>query len=371
MNKYFNEEEIKKIISTDKVSDYDINTLHIRCEDIFNYLKEKKININDIKNMILGYPRLLTYSIDLIKDRYDNIEKIFNKNTNKLLISNPRIFSRSKDMINDRIKYFKDLEIEDKKIVKMFLDCSSIVTISDMNLDIGIDNLNRNMEDKELVIELITKNSRVLSYSNKTINDKFNWLYSKGYTKGQVSYIVSKAESILTMEFNNKENIDSNIDKKYNYLYEELGYSKEDIIGITYLFPEYYTLSLDTLKNRFNNLLKLGFSKDNAKKIFYKYPKILSIKEETLTDKYNYYLKLDFLNIFFEKPMYLMQGIELTSARYKYLINKGIEVSNTSYSKLFVSSKRFKKNYGINNEELLNKENGGNYEEGRNIKVTK
>jgi len=373
MNKYFTEEEIEKIISSDKVCDYDIKTLDIRCEDLFKYFNSKKINNVNIKKMILDYPRLLTYSLDLIKDRYDNVYKIFVDMTNKLLISNPRIFSRTKEMFNDRFKYFRDLEIEEKDIIRMFLNCPTICTLGEVNLDISISNLLDNMKDKELVIELIVKNSIVLSYSNKTINDKFKWFYDKGYTNRQSAYIVSKAETILTLDFGNNNGIDGNMDRKYKYLLQDLKYTKEEIVGITYLFAEYYALGLDTLKNRFDNLIRLGFGFDNAKKIFYNYPKILSIKEETLNDKYDYYLKLDMLNIFMEKPKYLMQSIELTDARYKYLINKGLEVSKTNYDKLFVSSKRFKKNYGIDNDELLNKnkENGGNYEERRNYKITK
>ena len=75
------------------------------------------------------------------------------------------------------------------------------------------------------------------------------------------------------------------------------------------------------------------------------------------------------LNIFIEKPKYLMQSLNLISIRYDYLINKGIKVDNTCYKKLFLSSKKFKKSYGVTNEELLNLyKKEGNYNEQRRNK---
>ena len=48
---------------------------------------------------------------------------------------------------------------------------------------------------------------------------------------------------------------------------------------------------------------------------------------------------------------------------------KGIKVDNTCYKKLFLSSKKFKKSYGVTNEELLNLyKKEGNYNEQRRNK---
>ena len=91
-----------------------------------------------------------------------------------------------------------------------------------------------------------------------------------------------------------------------------------------------------------------------VKIIFYKFPQIISLKEDNINNKYELLSKLNMLNIFIEKPKYLMQSLNLTSIRYDYLINKGIKVDNTCYKKLFLSSKKFKKSYGVTNEELLN-----------------
>ena len=102
----------------------------------------------------------------------------------------------------------------------------------------------------------------------------------------------------------------------------------------------------------------------------YNFPQIISFKIDTLNKKYNYYQKLNMLDIFIKNPKYLMQSLELTDARYKYLINKKIDVTN--YSKLFLSDKKFKKTYGIDNKELIKiyKEKEGYYEQGTNKRNT-
>lgn len=373
MDKYFNESEIEFIISSDKVSDYEKNKLNIKTKDLFEYLISKKIAIYNIKNMILDYPRLLTFSIETIKERYKNIEKIFKKKTNKLLIANSRILSRENEFLNNRVKYFKDLELSENKIKKIFLDCPTLLTISTLNLDISISNLEDKIEDRQMLIKLISSTSSILSHSNKNINEKFDWFYKKGYDKKQTATIVSKAERILTMSFKEETlNQDSNIEKKYKYLSETLKYTKEEIISITYRFPEYYTLSTNTIKMRIKNLLKLGFNENIIKIIVYNYPKILSFKIDTLNKKYNYYLQLDMLEIFVKNPSYLMQGIDLTNARYQYLINKGLEVNKNNYGKLFLTDKKFKKTYGIGKEELLKKyKEGEQYEQRTNNRIKK
>lgn len=376
MDKYFTEEEINNIIYTDKVDNYTRNTLDVKVDDIFEYFIDKKMSIQDIKSMIMDYPRLLTLSLKLITERYDNVFKIFKNNTNRLLISNSRILSRSIESFNNRIQYFSNLGLDKKSIIKACLDCSTIVTVGELNLDISIKNLSDKIENKKDLIDLIKNNASVLSFSNKRINEKFDWFYKKGYNKEQTSLIVCKAETILSMKVSNndvKKDNDSNIEIKYNYLFKTLKYTKEEIINITCKFPEYYTLKLDTIKKRIDNLLNLGFSYGNIKLMIFNYPKIISFRIDTLNEKYEYYSSLDMLNIFIKSPNYLMQSLELTDARYNYLINKVLIVNKNNYGKLFVSSNRFKENYGIDNNELLKKyrENGGYYGKGTNKENTR
>lgn len=372
MENYFLNDEIDRILRDTRVSNYKKTTLDIKTKELFKYLISKNFDVNSIKKMILNYPRLLTFSIELIEDRYNNLKSIFNKNINNTIVLNPRILSRSKEEINWYIDYFISKGLTKEEAIKVCLKCPILMNISALNLNTSMSNLKDKIVDDKKIIELIVKTPRILLFSLENITDKFNWFYIKEYTKEQTSKIICKANTILTKEFITKDGTDSDMDIKYKYLYECFGYTKEQIIYITYSFPEYFTLSIDTIKNRISNLYRLGFDDNAVNVLFYKFPQIISFKESSLNEKYNYYFELDMLELFIKSPKYLMQRLELTDARYKYLINKGIEVNKNNCSKLFLSSKKFRESYGIDNEELLNKykEKEGYYEQGTNKRDT-
>lgn len=68
-----------------------------------------------------------------------------------------------------------------------------------------------------------------------------------------------------------------------------------------------------------------------------------------------------------------MQSINLSYARYQFLKEKGIEIDESNYLKLFVNQSRFEKQYGITKEELLERypyEEQGTEHEGTEIKST-
>jgi len=368
MERYFTKEEVNKIIEYERVCNYRKEYLDIKVKDFFDYFIEKNIEKNSIKRIILTYPRILTMSLDSIKEKYDSIEKIFDKNTNKIIVLNSRILSHSNDFIENRMNYFKELGFKDNNIIKIFLKFYNNITISTKNIDINMRYLESKITDKTKLIAIIKKTPSLLSFSIETLKEKFNWFYQKGYTEEQTIKIICKAKTILTREFVQNNNSDSNVEKKYKYLHEELKYTKEQIINITYLYPEYYTQSLDTIKERIKNLLRLGFDDNAVKTLFYKFPQIISFKESTMKKKYNYYLNLDMLEIFAKSPKYLMQSLDVTEARYTYLINKGLQINKYNYKKLFISDKKFKLTYGIDNESLLKlySEKEGYYEQRTN-----
>lgn len=350
MEKYFSKEEIEVIMGNDKIKDYKKNTLDIKVDEIFKYLSTKNMNKKEITKIIIKFPRLITYSIENISSNCEYLDITFDKKTNRIVKSNPRILSRNIEYIENRIKYLTNIFKEEKIVKKICIKFPTILTLSELNIEISIKNLEELINDKNKIISLISSNPNILSFSNKLINQKIKWFYDKGYNKKEIMKIIIKAPTVLTIDYETKE---SNIDKKYNYLFYELNYTKEEIIDITSKFPIYYTLGLDTIKNRVENLIRLGYNIDTIKTIIYKFPPIISLKENTINKKYNYLKEIDIVEVFTQKPFYLMQSLELTKARYEYLINKELEVNKTNYSKLFLSSKKFKNSYGIDNEKLL------------------
>ena len=370
MDKIFTIYELNKILNDVKVDNYNINTVSNRFSELYKFLSNKKLTDNEIKICILDYPRILTYPVNVLKTNYDNLRKLFKSNTKKMIIDNIRLLTKDELYIKDKIKYLTTFNIDNIKVKKMCVDYPNLLLLSKNNIEDSLRYLNSYFKDIELkenkdLIELFVKNPRIVSYDNNTINDKIKWFSEKGYSLTDALKVLTGAKSVISLDYN----LDGNMDNKYKFLLNTLGYKPEQIIYITTVYPEYYTLSNELIINRLNNLCNLGLDKNIVKIVFYKFPQIVSLKEDNINNKYELLSKLNMLNIFIEKPKYLMQSLNLTSIRYDYLINKGIKVDNTCYKKLFLSSKKFKKSYGVTNEELLNLyKKEGNYNEQRRNK---
>lgn len=370
MDKIFTIYELNKILNDVKVDNYNINTVSNRFSELYKFLSNKKLTDNEIKICILDYPRILTYPVNVLKTNYDNLRKLFKSNTKKMIIDNIRLLTKDELYIKDKIKYLTTFNIDNIKVKKMCVDYPNLLLLSKNNIEDSLKYLNSYFKDTELkenkdLIELFVKNPRIVSYDNNTINDKIKWFSEKGYSLTDALKVLTGAKSAISLDYN----LDGNMDNKYKFLLNTLGYKPEQIIYITTVYPEYYTLSNELIINRLNNLCNLGLDKNIVKIVFYKFPQIVSLKEDNINNKYELLSKLNMLNIFIEKPKYLMQSLNLTSIRYDYLINKGIKVDNTCYKKLFLSSKKFKKSYGVTNEELLNLyKKEGNYNEQRRNK---
>lgn len=370
MDKIFTTYELNKILNDVKVDNYNINTISDRFSELYKFLSNKKLTNNEIKICILDYPRILTYPVNVLKTNYDNLRKLFKSNTKKMIIDNIRLLTKDEEYIKDKIKYLTTFNIDNIKVKKMCVDYPILLLLSKNNIEDSLKYLNSyfkdiNLKENKDLIELFVKNPRIVSYDNNTINDKIKWFSKKGYSLTDALKVLTSAKSVISFDYN----LNGNMDNKYNFLLNTLGYKPEQIIYITTVYPEYYTLSNELIINRLNNLCNLGLDKNIVKIIFYKFPQIISLKEDNINSKYELLSKLNMLNIFIEKPKYLMQSLNLTTIRYDYLINKGIKVDNTCYKKLFLSSKKFKKSYGVTNEELLNLyKKEGNYNEQRRNK---
>lgn len=370
MDKIFTTYELNKILNDVKVDNYNINTISNRFNELYKFLSNKKLTDNEIKICILDYPRILTYPVNVLKTNYDNLRKLFKSNTKKMIIDNIRLLTKDELYIKDKIKYLTTFNIDNIKVKKMCVDYPNLLLLSKNNIEDSLKYLNSYFKDTELkenkdLIELFVKNPRIVSYNENKINDKINWFSEKGYSLTDSLKVLTGAKSVISLDYN----LDGNMDNKYKFLLNILGYKPEQIIYITTIYPEYYTLNNELIINRLNNLCNLGLDKNIVKIVFYKFPQIVSLKEDNINNKYELLSKLNMLNLFIEKPKYLMQSLNLTSIRYDYLINKGIKVDNTCYKKLFLSSKKFKKNYGVTNEELLNLyKKEGNYNEQRRNK---
>lgn len=351
---FFNQEELKQLLQDQKLKNYLPETLNNKFIELYTFLTNKELNDQEIKKNILYYPRILTFSITTLKTNYNNLRKIFKSNTKKLINKNLRLISVDNDYIKDKMLTISNPintnnfpKINLPKVKKMCINNPNLLLESKEAIIDTLKYLNQIIKDETKTITIFQENPKIVGLNKTNIDSKINWFIQKGYTIEETIKIIIKNPKIFTYDF--KPN--GNIDNKYNYFLKELGYKEEQITLITTRFPEIYSLSINTIQGRLNHLINLGFHPNIIKIMFYNFPQIISFTNELIDEKYNYYASINMLDIFIKDPKYLMQSIQLTEARRQYLINKNLDINN--YKKLFISNKKFKKNYGITNEEIL------------------
>ena len=62
-----------------------------------------------------------------------------------------------------------------------------------------------------------------------------------------------------------------------------------------------------------------------------------------------------------------MQSLALSYARYMFYKDKGIKIYESNYNKLFIEQKQFEKQYGITNQELLERYEYNKYQERKSV----
>lgn len=120
------------------------------------------------------------------------------------------------------------------------------------------------------------------------------------------------------------------------------------------MLPSIFGRSSDNIKNKIDFLIYLGYTKEEALKMTVSNPAIFSHSSNALKEKIEFFKSIGLKYFLVEKPKNLMQSIDLTYARFRYLtVEKNREINKTTVDCLFSSTKRFEQAFGITKEELL------------------
>ena len=118
--------------------------------------------------------------------------------------------------------------------------------------------------------------------------------------------------------------------------------------------PSILGYSKEKIKSKIDFFQSLGYTKEEIIRIITSLPSILGFTNENLTNKINLFKQIGLEHLIVNDPKRLMQGVELTSARYNYLKEeRNIEIDRDNCIQLFIGEKRFAKKYDISKEELL------------------
>ena len=115
------------------------------------------------------------------------------------------------------------------------------------------------------------------------------------------------------------------------------------------------------MKQKIEDLKKLGYSQEDVIKMTKVSPSIYGLSIENIKQKVEFYDSIKLHSLAIIAPKALMQSTALSYARYMFYKEKGINIDETNYNKLFISQKKFEKQYGVEKRELLERYNYRDY----------
>ena len=189
------------------------------------------------------------------------------------------------------------------------------------------------------------------TYKPETLKKKIEeinmYMEKLGYSKEEVIKMTKSQPAIYGLSIDNiKQKIED---------MEKLGYSKEEVIKMTKSLPTIYGISIDNIKQKIEDMEKLGYSKAEVIRMTKSLPTIYGYSIDNIKQKIDFYDSIGLHELAINDTKQLMQSVSLSYARYMFYKEKGIEITDKSYNKLFINQKQFEKAYRITKVELLEK----------------
>ena len=292
-------------------------------EEVEKYLKKLGYEENDIKEIVNSYPLRGFYPetvLNNIKRNYDFLISIgySQEDIIKMTKTLPSIYGYSIENMKQKIEALKELGYNQEEIIKMTKVLPAIYSLSIENM-----------------------------------KQKIEYLKELGYSQEDIIKMTKTLPSIYSHSI-------ENIKQKIENL-KELGYSQEDVIKMTKVFPSIYSLSIENMKQKIEDLKKLGYSQEDVIKMTKVSPSIYGLSIENIKQKVEFYDSIKLHSLAIIAPKALMQSTALSYARYMFYKEKGINIDETNYKKLFMDQKKFEKQYGEGKKELLERYNYRDY----------
>ena len=200
---------------------------------------------------------------------------------------------------------------------------------------------------KEEVITMTKSFPPIYGLSIENIKQKIEDVKKLGYSKEEVIKMTKSMPSIYGYSIDTlKQKIED---------MEKLGYSKAEVIKMTKKLPSIYGLNMDNMKQKIEDVKKLGYSKEEVIRMTKNLPSIYGFCIDNIKQKIDFYDSIGLHELAINDTKQLMQSVSLSYARYMFYKEKGIEITDKSYNKLFINQKQFEKAYRITKVELLEK----------------
>lgn len=201
--------------------------------------------------------------------------------------------------------------------------------------------------DSTELIRMFKRNGDLSNCSVEKIKETFETLLLMGYNKDDTIKIISNCPYLFNLA---KQSIITKVNEIQN-----LGYSFDDVIKMTVSYPNIFILNIENIKMKIYDMVNLGYTRDEVMQITVGFPSIFALNIENIREKKEFYDSIGLNNILLKKPLLLIQSVELSYARYKFLTSQGITINDSNFNLLFISSSEFKKRYNIDSSDLMEK----------------
>ena len=174
------------------------------------------------------------------------------------------------------------------------------------------------------------------------------YMKSLGYTDKDIEKIVS---NYALCKYNDEE-LYNKISDIFNYLLV-LGYLDKGIIKMTISQPLIYGLSIESIKQKIDNLLEIGYGFEDIIKITVKFPLLFCKNISDIKIKKRFYEQIGINDLIINNPRCLAQSMKLSFARYMFYYRIGIKINRGNYMLLFMKQSEFVKKHGKTSKQLI------------------
>ena len=136
-------------------------------------------------------------------------------------------------------------------------------------------------------LRIIQKFPEILDLDDNNTKEKFKNFFAIGYTTREILKLAFKQPMLLSLGF------EKNIVQKISDL-EELGFTRQDIVKISKIFPSIYTYNINTIRKRLDDFCSLGYSSEEVIKMMISSPTLFGLSKEHIEEKLNFLINLGF-----------------------------------------------------------------------------
>lgn len=232
-----------------------------------------------------------------------------------------------------------------KEVVRIVRFDQLILILSEQELIEGKNRLKGFGYKEEAIKKMITYYPSLIAYDVETLKRMIDFLIKYGFRKDQILNFTTRASNFYSLS---KEYVEY----KFSEM-EELGFMKEEIIRMICFSPMSVKTDRQEFINTFEFLEEFSVEKEDMTRIISYIPSILKPDKKELHEKLRVIIRSGLYREFLNNPTSLIQSAELTKARVDYFDNEGIRLTGTTRPHVFMSGEKFKRQYGVSNEQIL------------------